>query len=84
MGGILVLPGLDQQRYLGDPHAPEEVHRMAFVGNIVEQVNPIKSSLRRMLTNNKSPQETVPPTAALYSIRQFWRTSPIAPVRQLP
>jgi hypothetical protein len=68
----MVLPGFDQQGYLGDPHAPEEVQGMAFVGNIVEQVKPIRSSLRRMLTNSKSPQETVPATAALYSIRQFW------------
>jgi hypothetical protein len=36
----MVLPGFDQQGYLDDPHAPEEVHRMAFVGNIVEQVEP--------------------------------------------
>jgi hypothetical protein len=68
----MVLPGFDQQGYLDDPHAPEEVHRMAFVGNIVEQVKPLRSSLRRMLTNSKSPGKTVTPTAALYSIRQFW------------
>src|SRR5260370_35158048 len=51
----MVLPGFDQQGYLGDSRAPEEVHCTAFAGNIVEQVQPLRSSLRKTLTNSKSP-----------------------------
>jgi hypothetical protein len=81
----MVLPGSDRQGYLGDPpRALEEVHRMAFAGNIVEQVKPLRSSLTRMLTNSKSPSGNRPTDSS------FVQHSPILVnfgnrrVRQLP
>jgi hypothetical protein len=49
---FLVLPDFDQRRYLAIPHAPEEVHSMAFAGNIVEQVQPSDCPLENLMNGN--------------------------------